>query len=54
MYQKKSSNYDHIPTQILVENSNTMSPYITEVYNRAKSNAVFPSADITPAHKRKR
>ena len=46
----------HITTQILVENSDIMSPYITEMYNEAKSYAVFPSsikcAVINPAHKK--
>ena len=56
MDQKKPFTYDDIPTKILVENSDIMSPYITEMYNESKSNAVFPSSikctDITPAHKK--
>ena len=56
MDQKNPSTYDHIPTMISVENNDIMSPYITEMYNESKSNAVFPSsikcANITPAHKK--
>ena len=56
MDKKKPSAHGHIPTQILVENSDIMSPYITEMYNDAKSDAVFPSsikcAVISPAHKK--
>ena len=58
MDQKKPFTYDHIATKLLVENSDIMSPYITEMYNESKSNAVFPSsikcADITPAYKKEK
>ena len=37
---KKASTYNFIPT-LLVGNSDIMSPYITEMYNKAKHNAVF-------------
>ena len=37
MDKKKPSTHGHIPTQILVENSDIMSPYISEMYNEAKS-----------------
>ena len=52
--KKKASTFNNIPTRILVENNDIISPYITEMYNDSKSKADFPSslklADITPAH----
>ena len=55
MDKKKPTTYNHIPTQILFENSDIISPYITGIYNEAKFKAYFPSslklAGITPAHK---
>ena len=54
--KKKSTTSNSIPTRILVENNDIISPYITEMYNDSKSKADFPSslklADITPAHKK--
>ena len=56
MDKKKPSIHGHILTQILVENSDIISPYIIEMYNKAKSDAVFPSsikrAVIISAHKK--
>ena len=37
--KKKPTTYNHIPTKILVENSDIISPYITDIYNEAKSKA---------------
>ena len=54
--KKKPSTFNNIPTRILVENSDIISPYITEMYNDSKNKGDFPSslksADITPAHKK--
>ena len=53
--EKKPSTCDHIRTKILVDNSDIMSPYITEMYNESKSNAVFLSNIlILPQHIKRR
>ena len=52
----KPSTFNNIPTRILVENSDVISPFITNIYNDSKSKSEFPPtlklADITPAHKK--
>ena len=54
--KKKPTTFKNIPTRILVENSDIISPFITDIYNDSKSKSEFPSslklADITPAHKK--
>ena len=52
----KPTTFNNIPTKILVENSDIISPFITDIYNKSKSRSEFPAslklADITPAHKK--
>ena len=54
--KKKPTTFNNIPTRILVENSDIISPFITNIYNDSKSKSEFPPtlklADITPAHKK--
>ena len=53
--KRKTTTFNNIPTRILVENSDIISPFITDIYNKSKSKSEFPNslklADITPAHK---
>ena len=53
--KRKTTTFNNIPTRILVENSDIISPFITDIYNESKSKSEFPNslklADITPAHK---
>ena len=54
--KKKPTTFNNIPARILVENSDIISPYITDMLNVSKSKADFPFslklAEITPAHKK--
>ena len=54
--KKKPTTFNNIPTRILVENSDIISPFITDIYNNYKSKSEFPPtlklADITPVHKK--
>ena len=54
--KNKPTTFNNIPPRILVENSDIISPFITNIYNNSKSNSEFPPtlklADITPAHKK--
>ena len=54
--KRKPTTYNNIPTRLLVETNDIISPIITEMYNDSSSNANFPNslklADITPAHKK--
>ena len=54
--KKKPTTFGNIPTRILVENSDIISPFLTDIYNNSKSKSEFPPtlklADITPAHKK--
>ena len=54
--KRKPTTHNNIPTKILVENRDIISPFITNIYNESKSKSEFPSslklADITPAHKK--
>ena len=54
--KRKPTTFNNIPTRILVENSDIISPFITSIYNESKSKSEFPTslklADITPAHKK--
>ena len=54
--KKKPTTYNNIPTRVLVENKDIISPIITEMYNNSNRYSNFPGslklADITPAHKK--
>ena len=54
--KKKPTTFNNIPTRILVENCDIISPFITDIYNEAKSKSEFPTslklADLTPAYKK--
>ena len=54
--KNKPSTFNNIPTKILVENSDIISPFLTKMYNDSKSISDFPSilklAEIIPAHKK--
>ena len=53
---RKPTTYNNIPTRILVENKDIISPIITKIYNDSNRNSNFPNslklADVTPAHKK--
>ena len=53
--KRKTTTFNNILTRILVENSDIISPFVTDIYNESKSKSEFPNslklADITPAHK---
>ena len=48
--------FNNIPTLLIVENNDIISPFITEMYNESMCNSEFLTslklADITPAHKK--
>ena len=54
--KRKPTTCNNIPTRLLIENNDIISPFITEMYNESKTKAAFPDslklADITPAHKK--
>ena len=54
--KKESTTFNNIPTRLLVENNDIISPFITDKCNESISNVDFPDslklADITPAHKK--
>ena len=54
--KKKPTTFNNIPTRLLVENNDIISPFITDMCNESISNVAFPDslklADITPAHKK--
>ena len=54
--KKKPTTFNNIPTKILAENADILSPFITNIYNDSKGKSEFPKslkeADITPCHKR--
>ena len=54
--KRKPTTYNNIPTRILVENKDIISPFITEMYNESNRTSTFPNylklADVTPAHKK--
>ena len=45
-----------VPTRVLVENADIISPFITDIYNDSVLRSEFPTslklADVTPAHKK--
>ena len=53
--KSKPTTYNNIPTRILVDNKDIISPFITEMYNEPNRKSNFPNslklADVTPAHK---
>ena len=53
---KKPGTYNTIPVNIIKDCSDIISPYITQYYNRAVLESIFPSslknAEITPIHKK--
>ena len=54
--KRKPTTYNNIPTRVLVENKDIISPIITKLYNESNCKANFPNslklADVTPAHKK--
>ena len=54
--KKKASTFNGIPSKILAENYDIISPFITKMYNDSNLNLKFPDslklADITPTYKK--
>ena len=54
--KKKASTFNGIPSKILAENYDIISPFVTKIYNDSITNLNFPDplkqADITPTHKK--
>ena len=54
--KRKASTFNGIPSKILAENYDIISPFITKMYNDSNINLKFPDslklADITPTHKK--
>ena len=54
--KNKPTTYNNIPTWILSDNKDIISPFITEIYNACSHNSNFPNslklADVTPAYKK--
>ena len=54
--KRKPTTYNNIPTRILVDNKDIISPFITKMYNESNRKSNFPNslklADVTPAHKK--
>ena len=54
--KSKPTTYNNIPTRILVDNKDIISPFITEMYNESNRKSNFPNSlklsDVTPAHKK--
>lgn len=54
--KRKPTTYNNIPTRVLVENKDIISPFITEMYNDSNRDSRFPNslkvADVTPVHKK--
>ena len=54
--KRKPTTVNNIPTKILVENYDIISPFITKILNDSKYKSDFPSAlklaDVTPSHKK--
>ena len=55
-FDKKNHHLNNIPTRLLVENNDIISPFSTDICNESISNVDFADslklADITPAHKK--
>ena len=54
--KRKPTTYNNIPTRVLVDNKDIISPFITDMYNEYNRASNFPNslklADVTPAHKK--
>ena len=54
--KRKPTTYNNIPTRVLVDNKDIISPFITDMYNESNRASNFPNslklADVTPAHKK--
>ena len=54
--KRKPTTYNNIPTRVLVDNKDIISPIITDMYNESNRASNFPNslklADVTPAHKK--
>ena len=54
--KRKPTTFNNIPTRILVEHKDIISPVITEMFNTANRTSKFPNllklADVTPIHKK--
>ena len=54
--KRKPTTYQNIPTKILVQNKDIISPIIAKIFNDSNNNSNFPNAlklaDVTPAHKK--
>ena len=54
--KNKATTHNGIPSKILAENYDIISPFITKIYNDCTTNMKFPDplklADITPTHKK--
>ena len=54
--KRKPTTLNNIPTKILVENYDIISPFVTNLLNDSNCNSDFPSAlklaDVTPTHKK--
>ena len=54
--KKKASTFNGIPSKILAENYDIISPFVTKIYNDSNTNLNFPDplkqADTTPTHKK--
>ena len=54
--KSKPTTHNNIPTRLIVENKDIISPFITGMYNNSNRDSNFPNslklADVTPAHKK--
>ena len=54
--KRKPTTFNNIPTRVLVDNKDIISPFITEMYNESNRKSNFPNslklADVIPAHKK--
>ena len=54
--KRKPTTYNNIPTRVLIDNKDIISPFITDMYNESNRASNFPNslklADVTPAHKK--
>ena len=54
--KKKPTTHKNIPTRVLVENKDIISPFVTNIYNESIQKANFPNrlklADVTPTFKK--
>ena len=54
--KRNPTTYNNIPTRVLLDNKDIISPFITDRYNESNRASNFPNslklADVTPAHKK--